>query len=89
MNHTTEWNESIGVFGLNELIEQIESTGGFYSPFPPIGKIDCSHTIEWNESIGVLGLNEWIEWIESTGGFYAKTPFPPIGNLSNWANCAD
>jgi hypothetical protein len=48
--------------------------GGFYSqtPFPPIGKIDCSQR---KESIGVLGLNERIE---STGGFYAKTPFLPI-----------
>jgi hypothetical protein len=80
MNHTIEWNESIGVFGLNEPIEPIESTGGFYSqtPFPPIGKIDCSQR---NESIGVFGLNERNERIESTGGFYAKTPFSPIGTI--------
>lgn len=38
MNHTIEWNESIGVFGLNEPIEPIESTGGFYT-FPKIGTI--------------------------------------------------
>jgi len=29
MKHTIEWNELIGVFGLNEPIEPIESTGGF------------------------------------------------------------
>jgi hypothetical protein len=29
MNHTIEWNESIGVFRLNEPIEPIESTGSF------------------------------------------------------------
>ena len=34
-------NESIGVLGLNEQIERIESTGGFYAktPFLPIGTI--------------------------------------------------